>query len=89
MSLFDVKALLKTCITDFDNWPLQAIWSYCCPECSAITTIVLSKQIEIIDQGAFSNTGVKSIDLSHCEKLPVLGKNAFNECVHLQQIYLP
>lgn len=58
-------------------------------QCSQLKEINIPSTITKIETNAFSETGIESLDLSHCTKLWRIGYDAFASCKNLKQVILP
>ena len=63
--------------------------NYTFNECNALTSVNFPKSLEIIGDGTFYNTKIKSADLRPLTKLQRIGGSSFQYCRELAELTLP
>lgn len=72
---------------DFGNGIAKIEGDFAFLECTSLSRLSLPDQVKSIGYGAFSRSGIESINFS--DRINDIQANAFYDCVKLKKIYLP
>ena len=92
----DINDVTSVYLSDYITTIGEEAFTYDYTVSSGITSLTLPKNLEVISTrgfGGYANVlglvGLRTVDMSRCERLRVIGENAFYGCISLSGITIP